>query len=889
MNGIYLNDIPIDLFLEYFLKEDLAKRQLEPVMENYSSAIDLFTITINDTDYYYKTSFTSQFVDNDDAIASITDDLNEAFLDIFQYGILNETYDFERDNLSSTSIYKNSVSGYVYPYKYRLTTSGNINHNFIEIINSQDVVIDDLASAITNVTLKDSRTNESIYAFNVDISSPVSGKHTVTQSNGTIVGYLYLNDNFELQKVTDNKYVYTDEFGNDTFTSYIDSNFLKHNNLMRVGINGLIDKKDLLFVSFNPSVIGLVKEGSRDKFELYETFTEKTTYTLQTEEPVSFLDDVIDRVLLGELSTTNTKEITNVSKFTKEILDLSKLPIIKTKIGSYSGDNRVSRMLSNYYPVSVNTGDTVIIEEYKERVSFRGSEYEFSSATAINYSGKITTVDINEFFNSFLLIPVSVLSSRYYVEIYENSSFKKYYFVKNTGAVNFELEERLDGAIYTMRNDKPEYANGYIKVPCAIRRYPEYTAQYLGTVVSFSSLNKTITISKYTPSSSIIPIKISEAFGIDTDDEEDEYVTTTYYRDILDRTKYLEVKKEIIRDVTDSPSRVPSYTEFFDWTHTVTPSAGFFTRQGTPYKKEVSRGSAIVTPLSLDDIKSNFSKFNHSVSDSYLSNRGNLVPSGIVYDLKTRLFGEMVKEYTGKKYTNFYAISNVIYSTENVMKMRIFTDGLLHLLSNDPEKLYPIPKRTEQLDYTDIDTKIVLSKREDIADSELIIGRDYDPNIGVGYASSEINGLNAFQKILDYNNFATDEERKRYLLRKYIRNYSYEDNDAVITIPDDIITYNRNPVKNRISKIEFKPRLIELLSGYYADFNNVPENNRYSSDYFTNLKPKIDRITPDTRETPVDEVTLKKIYSAEYLGENLEYERELIRDILSKEEGWEAL
>jgi hypothetical protein len=879
MNGIYLNDIPMDLFLEYFTKQDLAKRRLTPVLDNYSATVDLFTITIDGDEYYYKTSFTRNFTDDSAALLSITDDINDAFNDIFEDGILSETYTFVRASQPSSQIYRNPLTGYVYPYKYRLETISVGNYHFIELPSE--------VFPLTDVSLNDARTGTNIYGTTIVTIKENNGDYRIEEtSTGNLLGYLKINDFFQTQKIDSGKYMFVDEFNNETSTEYVDSKFLKHNNIIRVGLNGLIDKKDLIYVSFNPSTIGILQEGTKDKLTMFEKFTKTTTYSIPSTTPTSFNDDLLDSVLMAKVITD---PVTEPMVFTKDIIDFSKLPVVKTKIGEYTGNSRKSKLLSNYYGVSVNTGENVIIEEYKEKVVLRETDYELSSTNTINYNDTSVEIIVSPFLQAFAVIPVvKEADLKYYVNIYENGSFKRYYFVKNTGAPNFELSEKIDSAIYTMQLSTPVYQHGYIKLPCKIKSYPNYDKQYFGTVSAYSSLNKEITILKYSPTPSNVPILLPDVMDVSSYTlVGGVYTRTIFYRDILDRTLFLEVKEDIAKD---SVSAVPEYAEFINYNHsTSSGSDQFIIRAGTKYEKTVYRTTdEISRPLDMDTFKANFSQFNHSVSNSYLSKRGNLVDSNVVYDIKRKLFGEMISEYASLNYTNFYAITNIVYSVNNTIKMRVFIDGLQNLLKNDPERLYPITRRKELLTYNDIDTSIVLRQNTDAPELEYIVGRDYDVNIGAGYAQSELSKLNAFQKLIDYENFSSDEARKDYLLKKYVRDYSYNDKDTTVSAPDDMVGYNLAPPVNKIRRIDFKSNLISLLSGYYADFNSTPEDDKYTADYFKNIKSKIDNTPVNTSVNSNDKVYYKKVYSGEYRGTNAAYEKELIKNILNKDEKWEA-
>jgi len=888
MKGIYLNDIPMDLFLKYFSQSDLKDSKLTPVMENYRSKLDTYQIVKGGVTYLYRTSATVNFADNNNAIDVITKDINYSFIDLFPSPsfLLSGTYIIDRlstDN-NEYDIYSNPIVKYIYPYRYYFENVDSVFNYFIEVQDSDDEVINLETSTLplSNLKLVDARRNVAIVS-NVTVSKE-NGFYTI-RDGLTLLGKLYLNDTFKVNtKDAFGNYLYLDQFQNQTTLAYQYSNFIRHNNMLRVGFNGLIDHSELLFLNFNPSCVGIVDEGRRSKLKFYEPFTKNKQYKIVSEEQSIFTLDTVDSVLWDELDLVDnkTKVDTENLKFSKEILDISTLPTFKGSLSVLKENTITFRPIANYSNTGLNVGDVIIAENYKEKSLLRGKYYDIIqdvNGPYIKYAGNDTRIIVEKSFY-FAVIQLQKDAEGYFINIEKNNKLEVVRAIK-IGTTNFSYFINIDADKYIVNKSVTSF--GFIKIPVKIVPNEREENKYIGTIESIN--NGSVTLAKYNPT--ISPISISEVFNLDGFTELDQfnYRKINYVRDIIDRSRVIEV--------TETISKVPftynyDYTEFLDHEHSITTGTGKFETIRTG--KKVVRANEITRPITLEKFRNNLATFDHLITDGFLSKRGQYVDDDVILNMEKSVFSQMITEFLNKDYSNFFVTSNLSYSNEGTFKMRAFANGLLNILSSDKTN-YPLNlKRQRILDYSDINLKVITNNQTDQRNKEYIIGRDYDKNLGLRYALANVKSINTFEKLSDYKNFATDNEREDYLKKEYIRQVSYLDRDSSLLINNDIFLFDKKPRRNLLFKIDFKDNLAELISGYFAEFNQTVPLNKYKEDYRINYKKKFDSLTLSVSPLVSEGISEKAVYSGLYTDVDVNnYEKELIETIFNSEENWEVI
>ena len=128
MRGLYLNDIPVNTFMEYFNKTNLQPLKFTPKYRD-DIIVNEYTFTLAGNTRYYKSMF---------PFPEISSDITE----FFGAGVIVEgTTEAQAIN---TMFYNPNIP-FIYPYRYRVwDKAGNLYKNFIEIQDSLENNIDEL-------------------------------------------------------------------------------------------------------------------------------------------------------------------------------------------------------------------------------------------------------------------------------------------------------------------------------------------------------------------------------------------------------------------------------------------------------------------------------------------------------------------------------------------------------------------------------------------------------------------------------------------------------------------------------------------------------------------------------------------------------------------------
>jgi hypothetical protein len=216
--------------------------------------------------------------------------------------------------------------------------------------------------------------------------------------------------------------------------------------------------------------------------------------------------------------------------------------------------------------------------------------------------------------------------------------------------------------------------------------------------------------------------------------------------------------------------------------------------------------------------------------------------------------------------------------------MRIYSQGIFDIITAEELRIPRYKKRIDPLTYEDIDDRVILVNNiREFKEGLYKLGKVYDRNLVLGLVENDINSLNAFQKLLDYENFPSDAVRENFLVNKYLRERMYLDNTGeVIKAPDSVGVFEPKLKRNILTKMDFKDFLLYGLSGYFADFNNDRTDDKYRTEYNEYYKEKLDSITISLDTTPLETVAEKRIYTINDLdGDGIE---EFINNIILKDE-----
>jgi hypothetical protein len=614
--------------------------------------------------------------------------------------------------------------------------------------------------------------------------------------------------------------IYLNDIPIDVFMKYFsrdnlgsDSSFLTYNTLRQSGLSLLERRNNLLYSKVQPGVVALVNDGSSEKLELYQTFTKTTAYSILNNPspiPVDFKIGLINPSLNGTSTSTNIK-------LNKIVLDIGKLKKFRLK--------RIGSNFSKLYNTDLmpEVGDIIIADTYQDSVVLKNRKLLIDSDSKIEYytSEKISVIT-SLIGRRFIRIPVvnnSVSIFNDYTNNFENISI-----IKAKTSSRFILNKTIDGVNYEIQNPIVNYLQGYIDIPVDVE--PVYKDTVIGV---FGYLGTDITVSPY--STAPLGVDLSEHYeSIGYQESGGNYTRTSYIKDAYQTDTYLEIIETV----------------------------------------SIQSGNTIVYPtvntILFDNFKKLFVAANAVVPELDQSDRGSLVPSGTIKKAKLSIIKKMVPEFLNNAYTDFYTVSNITYDVDGTMKMRIYADGLFNMLISERLDYFNLEKRFEKLTYTQIDNALILSN--DILssinlESKYNIGKEYDPRLVYGEVEDEIQSLNPYQKISEFETFPSDIIREDYLLKKNLRDSIYEDNTTSIKATDETSIIRINIERNFLSKIYFKNGIVNSLTEYFHDFGLNQPNEKYREEYTLYYKEKMDSIIePDNVYSFQKPITEKKVYNS---------------------------
>jgi len=285
MKGIHLNDIPINLFMEYFNKTNLTPtvftpKYITPVIYEYEFEMN----NVVGTSYYYRSTF--DFVD-------IYDELDTYFSGSSIYALID-------DPVFTGSLFYDSTLNFVTGHHYRFTSDIVTWENFIklsEILSKTDETIFTMTGNKDQTVLFD--TVDPLTA-NWD---PSYQRWNIKNNVPTAIGYIYENTLFQIQDTdAEGNLIFLDEYDRETIEydretiNYsLEDQFSRHNASIREVYNKINTVNEQIGITqFNPEVLGILDSGiARNKsLVYYEEYTRTKTYTRLTTVATGTLDPV---------------------------------------------------------------------------------------------------------------------------------------------------------------------------------------------------------------------------------------------------------------------------------------------------------------------------------------------------------------------------------------------------------------------------------------------------------------------------------------------------------------------------------------------------------------------------------------------------------------------
>jgi hypothetical protein len=893
MKGIYLNDIPMDLFLKYFSKDDLVDKDLEPSLLPDFRTFYKYSFSISaQTRYFYSLLPIAKSTEIKENIILDLQDLYSNTLDTNSVGTLTlvSTLTNEKVYVQTNRI---ALNNHRYFFQYDQDYEDNVNpFYFIEVDGTLN---GDLADS-DEITIKDSRTNADILGFEVDIVKEESPSGVVIYNvyetgSEVLVGFIYEHRRNFIQELNSlGQSLFLNEFGTKTTNSRKESSFLRHNSAIRKGFNNIVDPLDLIVLKFRPSVLGIYKRGEEEILAYYENFTRTFSYEkinlvdIQSGTPIDTIR-IPQNIKSGITSSAPSNFDVNFreSKL-KEVLNFFNVKRVKVvKNGDFYETINASELL--------NTADkNVFAEIYQKNLKYRDISYPVFKLASNNTKEYVKFLGISELSNLNLeivsllginYVRLPVLSGRKIVF----DSNKSTVFQNNDTFVTFEsnrykIEPGISNSIYS---------RGFIlyRVELFFERDTN-NLSYFGKITDLTNSLEFISkfkLTKYVPESSeIAPINITDeyfdlsGFTAVGNTFEKEY----YLQDEIDNTYILKVDEVISKDAINTT--IPR-TEFLDFFHTKRTSGSGSNTFQLLDGSFIARGSAVSWPITEATLRQLFE--NYRVVNNFYNNRGPFISDKVFENLKKNAIATMTSDFLNKS-SEFFAIENIFYDENSTtIKMRVYSESFKTVISNNNFLYDTILKRTSNISIQD-DAKIILEKIEGplLSGSVVKLYQPEDFTKQVILAQAETNNLNSFQKLLDYESIPYNEKRTNILYEQKKREQIFADKDDSQDVKDDIIIYDRVPKTNVIPRLTFKGNIISLLTEFFFRSSSyIEDSNFYINSYYNFYKDKMDSLGP-VYTIEEAEPTYKNVYDRSSLDANI---NQIFDKLLKKDETWRVL
>jgi hypothetical protein len=892
MKGIYLNDIPMDLFLKYFSKEDLVDRDLDPSLLPDFRTLYKYSFPISEqTRYFYSLLPIAQSNKIKENIIVDLQDLYTNALNISDVGTLTLV-----STLSNEKVYiqtnRTELNNHRYLFQYNQNYENNPNpFYFIEVNGTLN---GDLADLEEEITIKDSRTDADILGFEVDIEKEqsLSGviKYNVYETgNEVLVGFIYEHRRNLIQELNNlGQPLFLNEFGTKTTNSRKESKFLRHNFAMRKGFNNIVDPLDLIVLKFRPSVLGVYKKGEEEILVYYENFTRTFSYKKvaaidvpsgATIETIRIPQDIKDGI------TEESPDPYNVSfreSKLKEVLNFFNVKRVKVLMDGdfYESINRTESITS--------VDKNVFAEIYEKKIKYRDLNYTiFKIANkehvilGINGLSNLNLEIYSDLGINYIKLPVLASNKIIF------DSNKEVTVPNNATSITFE------GTRYPIEKTSTSstYSKGFVsyRIELFFDRNTN-NLSYFGKITNFTTVNNLsrFKLAKYTPESSeIAPIEVSDTYfdltGFSIPDLGTNYERTYYLEDEIDNTYILSVDEIISKDVIDTT--IPR-TEFLDFFHTKRTS---YTGANVNFQlldnSKIVRETAVSWPITEATLKQLFE--NYRVVNGFYNDRGPFISDKVFENSKKNAIATMSSDFLNKS-SEFFAVENIFYDeSSTTIKMRVYSESFKTVIDNNNFLYDTILKRKSIIENTD-DKKIILEKIE----SPLLSGstiKFYQPEDFAKQkilAQSESNNLNSFQKLLDYNEIPYNEKRINIIYEQKKREQIFLDKDGTQDVKDDIIIYDKVAKTNIIPRLTFKGNIINLLTEFFFRSSSyLEDSNFYINSYYNFYKDKMDNLSP-IYIIENAKPTYKNVYDRSSLNANV---NEVFDKLLKKDETWRVL
>jgi hypothetical protein len=916
MKGIYLNDIPMDLFIKYFTKEDLQDGVRTPSLINDTRTFYRYEMTIAGSGTFFLFSRFHYENDEESLLSELYGNMLGKVPNLLETSITSANIELlDEDTIESGASYINerNFSLNVYAYNFKPLSQNLSSNYYIGFRNygQTNYFLDAEFSPTTEYEIVDLRDNSNAISLNTAvniISQPEQMRYAVIRSDSSneLLGYLFKNERYRIQEQdAEGRFLFINDSGigktNDEFRK---SNFLRHNSAIRKGFLNIVDPIDLVRLRFVPGVVGMYKKGEEKKLVFFQSFTRKKKYTIQTllEPGISYsverlsnqLKDLITAAGASGHSLANLKEYRM-----KEILNTFKIPKIKVQSFPSSSFRVVDKIAS--FTLTVNS---VVILNYMIEYAIIPN-FNNTTKFLITRENNKLKVSTGQFYANYQIIKEGTI---HFIKLPVNSESSV--MIKpglNAGVTSLFAGQKYinyNSRNYTVYKDplalesSDLYYNGYVLFPVDIGFY-EDVRKSIGSIASITNTSYNdgtgisdifITLGKYDPTLDEISIN-QENFdlaGYQEIQTGSNYKRTYYVRDEINRLFITKVEEIIERDALPSQDQ-PTRKEFLDFSHlspVVQPSG----TEGTDYFKSpdgsfLKRSTAVSASSSLSNFEDRFKISGYYVDDGYFSSRGEYIPNLTNGDENFEIVSKMFSDLSIYSGSDFLNINNIFYDNKSPIKMKVYSEAFKNIVINSKFESEKISKRNSSPSTDRLKRKIVLEKT-DLSEGRLLTKGLSQEEISKEkiLVDAETNRLNSFQKVLNYKNVPYDKKGSAISLDQRIREKVFSMGESKKFAFDDIINLEKNIKINENQRIYFKPRLIKMITDMFFDSVYTNENYIINS-YYKYVKEKMDIIDTPVIKSKDDDVAYKEIYTG-HDDENLE---DIITKIMSREEDWRIL
>ena len=363
-NGIYIDDIPFNLFLDYFTDDNISTTNYTPIMEAQQARCWSYTIdgrnlilprdellesdaTTNSISFLYGTTATPSYTDG---VLSGTD--------VGIYNMYGVYYPAIRQEISIP--YRYSI---VYPAANKSVSAINIldattYSTWIATVSpsstedASTVQITDLTNSYyVNSDGTESSTATTYTLSAIDTSTSGYTEWYLLSTAGVRIAKLVEHTTKEYQKISPTGLLYyTDENGLTVLTDSEDSVFKKYHDSYTAGYYGLLDADSKLIYNLIPGVLGMVNDGDNNKIEYYETYVHTTTWEKITDtEDITATEIAIPRSITTSIGDTIYTTVNETIKNPIVVDDIGSLPVSNISRVEVLSGNELSTQLF-YFP-----------------------------------------------------------------------------------------------------------------------------------------------------------------------------------------------------------------------------------------------------------------------------------------------------------------------------------------------------------------------------------------------------------------------------------------------------------------------------------------------------------------------------------------------------------